>query len=72
MVSLPFTLTRHPETLRNFRFAEGDTFMPQVERYGEGFLAGTVGKAVSIMQDKAYLPERYLSLIEFAQGRRGA
>ena len=59
------------ETLRNFRFGEEGTFDAQVVRYRGGLLEKTLGALGSIMQNYAWLPERYRLLTEFAKGGAG-
>ena len=59
------------KTLQRFRFGEEGTFAVQVERYQGGLLEKTLGALGSIMQDYAWLPERYRLLVEFAKGGAG-
>lgn len=59
------------ETLKRFTFGSNGTFDPQVRRYSKGLVEKTVGAFASLMQDYAYLPERYSRLIQFAEGRSG-
>ena len=56
------------EMLDRFDFGPQGTFVPQVERYGKGIVQKTVGVFAGLMQDYAYLPERYDRLVRFAQG----
>ena len=60
------------DLLNQMRFGtSNDTFLDQANRFvnGMGMMQSGIKRAVSMLSDKDWLPERYLEIIKFCDGR---